>query len=52
MVSELLLLGLICLVGYRAARTVPVGRLTALLYVSVVVVLCLGVLWVKSLAAH
>jgi hypothetical protein len=38
-VSEFLLLALICLVAYRAARVVPVGRVTALMYVAVIVLL-------------
>lgn len=50
--AELLLLVFVAVVGYAAARTVPVGRTRALLYVSVVVVVVLTVLWVKNLAPH
>jgi hypothetical protein len=52
LVSELLLLAFVAMVGYAAARTVPVSRFRALLYVAGVVLLSLAVLWIKSLVAH
>ena len=51
-VSELLLLGFVSLVGYGAARSVPLSRTRALVYVAVVWLLTLGVLAVKNLAGH
>jgi hypothetical protein len=49
-VAELLLLAFIAVVGYVAARSVPLSRPRALLYVALVVVLALAVLVVKRLA--
>jgi hypothetical protein len=51
-VSELLLLAFIAVVGYVAARAVPVSRTRALTYVTAVVALTLVVLWVKNLVQH
>jgi hypothetical protein len=50
--AEWLLLAFVAAVGYLAARSVPVSRPRALAYVAAVVVLALGVLWVKSLVRH
>ena len=50
--AEVLLLAFIAVVGYLAARAVPLGRTRALTYVAIVVGLTVGVLWVKSLAGH
>jgi len=50
--SKLLLIGLIAGVGYAAARSVPLSRPRALVYVGIVVVLALVVLWVKGLVHH
>ncbi len=51
-VAELLLIAFIAVVGYAAARSVPLSRPRALLYVAIIVVLSLGVLWVKNLVHH
>jgi hypothetical protein len=50
--SELLLLAFIAVVGYVAARSIPVSRSRALAYMIVVVALTLVVLWVKNLVQH
>jgi len=50
--AELILLALIAGVAYAAARRAPASRARALGYTVLVVLVCLGVLWVKSLAAH
>jgi hypothetical protein len=47
-----LLLGFVAVVGYLAARSVPLSRPRALVYVALVMALTLGVLWVKSLVHH
>lgn len=51
-VAELLLLAFVAVVGYAAARTVPVSRVRALTYVAAVVGATLVVLWVKNLGPH
>jgi hypothetical protein len=51
-VSELVLLAFIAGCAYNAARLVPRGRLRSLGYAAGIVVLALGVLWVKSLVGH
>jgi hypothetical protein len=51
-VSIFLLLAFVLGVGYLVARTTPVSRLKALIYVAFVAVLVLGVLAVKSLVSH
>ena len=51
-VSGLLLLLFVLGVGYLVARTKPVSRLRALLYVGFIAVLVIGVLVVKTLSAH
>ena len=51
-VAELLLLAFVAVVGYAAARTVPLGRVRALAYVTGVVAATLAVLWVKNLGPH
>ena len=51
-VSELLLLAFISIVGYAAARTIPVSRWRAAAYMTGVVALTLAVLWIKSLVVH
>jgi len=51
-VSELVLLAFIAGVAYTAARLVPHSRLRALGYAGGIVVIALGVLWVKSLVGH
>ena len=50
--AELLLLAFIAGVGYAAARSVPLSRPRALVYVAIVVVLALAVLCVKGLVHH
>jgi hypothetical protein len=50
--AELLLLAFIAAVGYVDARSVPLSRPRALIYVAVVVALALVVLWVKGLVHH
>ncbi|HVG98854.1 MAG TPA: hypothetical protein VNK05_18240, partial [Chloroflexota bacterium] len=50
--AEFLLLAFVAVVGYLAARAVPVSRPRALAYVAFVVALALGVLWIKSLVGH
>lgn len=50
--SMLLLLGFVMVVGYLVARTAPVSRPRALLYVAYVAVLVIIVLAVKSLVSH
>ncbi len=50
--AELLLIGLVAITGYAAARSIPISRFRALLYVMVVVVATLAVLWVKILVGH
>ena len=50
--SELLLLGLIASVAYTAARRSPASRVRSVAYSVLIVLVCIGVLWVKSLAAH
>jgi hypothetical protein len=50
--AELLLVAFIAAVGYVAARLVPPSRPRALADVAVVMVLALGVLWVKGLVHH
>ena len=52
LVSELLLLGFIAVVGYLAARSVPLGRIRSLAYVGGVVVLTLAILWIETLVDH
>ena len=49
---EILLVALVAVVGYVAARSVPVSRLRAILYMAGVVVAVLAVLWLKSLVGH
>jgi hypothetical protein len=51
-VSELVLLAFIAGVAYAAARLVPHSRLRALGYAGGIVVVALGVLWVKGLVGH
>ncbi len=51
-VSAVLLIILVAVVGYITARSVPVGRLRAVLYVGVVVLAVGLVLAVKSLVGH
>jgi hypothetical protein len=51
-VSELVLLTLIALVGYVSARSIPVSRLRAVVYVMFINVVVLIVIWVKNLAHH
>lgn len=51
-VAELLLLAFVAVVGYAAARTVPLRRVRALAYVTGVVAATLAVLWVKNLGPH
>lgn len=51
-VSAVLLTLLVALAGYLAARSVPVSRSRAMLYVAVVVVVVGLVLTVKSLVGH
>ncbi len=48
--AELLLLALICAVGYRVARARQLSRFRAVLYLGGVVVIVLAILWLKSLA--
>jgi hypothetical protein len=50
--AELLLLAFVAVVGYVAARSVPLSPLRALAYVAAVVALTLVVLWVKNLVHH
>jgi hypothetical protein len=50
--AELLLLAFIAVVGYVAARSVPLSRPRALVYVAIVVAFALVVLWVKGLVHH
>jgi hypothetical protein len=50
--AEWLLLAFIAVVGYIAARSVPLGRPRALGHVAAVVALALAVLWVKGLVHH
>jgi hypothetical protein len=50
--AEWLLLAFVAVVGYLAARAVPVSRPRALAYVAAVVALAVGVLWVKGLVHH
>jgi len=45
-------LALVALVGYMAARAVPLSRTRALFYVAIVVVVVVGVLWIKNLVHH
>ena len=47
-----LLLGFVAIVGYLAARSVPMSRLRAVLYVAGVVVVALSVLIIKLLVGH
>jgi hypothetical protein len=49
---ELLLITLVAVVGYVAARSVPVSRTRAILYMAAVVVVVFAVLWLKSLVGH
>jgi hypothetical protein len=51
-ISELVLVGFIASVGYASARMVPMSRTRAAVRVIGVVVLALGVLWIKSLTGH
>jgi hypothetical protein len=51
-VSELVLLAFIAAVAYAAARLVPYSRFRSLLFTGGIVVLALGVLWVKGLVGH
>jgi hypothetical protein len=51
-VAEFLLLAFVAVVGYFAARSASASRPRALVYVMIVVVLTLGVLWVKNLVGH
>lgn len=50
--SIFLLLGFVMAVGYFVARTAPVSRVKALIYVAFVAMLVVGVLAVKSLVSH
>jgi hypothetical protein len=52
LVSELLLLGFIAVVGYVAARSVPLSRTRALVYVLGVVAMTLAILWIENLVDH
>jgi hypothetical protein len=52
LVAELGLIGFVGAIGYAAARTIPVSRSRAGLYVVAVVVLALAVLWIKTLVGH
>lgn len=52
LVSVIALLALVCVVGYLAARSVPVSRVRALAYVGGVVVVVAILLVVKSLVGH
>jgi hypothetical protein len=40
------------IVGYAAARSIPVSRARALIYALIVVAVAVAVLWVKSLVPH
>ena len=51
-VSIFLLLGFVMAVGYLVARTAPVSRPKALIYVAFIAVLVVVVLTVKSLVSH
>jgi hypothetical protein len=51
-VSELVLLGFIAVVAYSAARLVPHSRIRSVGYAGGIVVIALGVLWVKGLVGH
>lgn len=51
-VSELVLLAFIAGAAYTAARMVPYSVLRSLAYTGAIVVIALGVLWVKSLVGH
>jgi hypothetical protein len=51
-VSELALLGFIAVVGYLAARSVPLGRIRSLVYVAGVVALTLAILWIETFVDH
>lgn len=50
--TEFLVLAFVAGAGYRAARSVPTSRTKALGYVAFVVVVVLGVLFVKSFVSH
>jgi hypothetical protein len=50
--SELVLLTFIAGVSYTAARMRPFGRVRSLLYTGGIVLLAMGVLWVKGLVDH
>jgi hypothetical protein len=52
LVAELLLIAFIAVVGYSAARMVPLGRGRALLYTTGVVALALVTVWIKNLLHH
>ena len=49
---EVLLVALVAVVGYVAARSVPVSRLRAILYMAGVVLAVAVVLWLKLLVGH
>lgn len=51
-ISELLVLVFVAATGYRVARSVPTSRKRALVYVSFLTLVVLGVLFVKSLVGH
>lgn len=52
LVAELLLVAFIAVVGYLAARGVPVSHGRAFVYMTGVVALALAVIWIKNLVAH
>jgi hypothetical protein len=51
-VARIALLAFIALVGYGAARMMPLTRLRAVLYVAAVIAVALLVLWIKTLVEH
>jgi len=50
--AELLLVAFIAVVGYAAARTVPVSRGRAVVRTTSVVAPTLVVIWIKNLVPH
>jgi hypothetical protein len=50
--TGVLLVGVVAVVGYLAARSVPRSRIRSLLYAGIVVAIVEGVLLVKGLASH
>ena len=51
-VTEFLLISMVAVVGYLAARSAPTGRIRSLAYVAILVLVVVAVLWIKSLAGH